>query len=146
MNNALKTLIKILTLGFIDLPKSKSIIKEPLRAPSNNVEKKVTVLDKYSGDAWQPATQTYNTIDYYSYIVSDKWVLNPARLEVLTKDDYICRMCGSNHNIQVHHITYKNLGNEDLQDLATLCGSCHEHTHKMAKKGAGYYPPLSSME
>ena len=33
-------------------------------------------------------------------------------------------------SVQVHHITYKNLGNENvLTDICTLCGSCYKKTH-----------------
>lgn len=43
-------------------------------------------------------------------------------------------MCGGPldkiKSVQVHHITYKNLGNENvLTDLCTLCGSCHKKIH-----------------
>ncbi|MFR0799950.1 MAG: HNH endonuclease [Suilimivivens sp.] len=43
-------------------------------------------------------------------------------------------MCGRPlsqiRSIQVHHITYRNLGHENvLTDLCTLCGSCHKKIH-----------------
>nr|DAM59369.1 MAG TPA: HNH endonuclease [Bacteriophage sp.] len=48
--------------------------------------------------------------------------------------DQGCVMCGRPldkiRSIQVHHITYQRLGNENvLTDLCTLCGSCHKKLH-----------------
>lgn len=37
--------------------------------------------------------------------------------------------------LDVHHITYKNLGREEMEDLAVLCRSCHGVVH-------GYLPKL----
>ncbi|MBQ6531367.1 MAG: HNH endonuclease [Solobacterium sp.] len=49
-------------------------------------------------------------------------------------DGYKCVMCGRHishcRTMQVHHITYARLGNENvLTDLCTLCGSCHKKIH-----------------
>jgi 5-methylcytosine-specific restriction endonuclease McrA len=48
--------------------------------------------------------------------------------------DNSCVMCGRPldkiRSVQVHHITYARLGNEDVYtDLCTLCGSCHKKIH-----------------
>ena len=83
-------------------------------------------------------------VDYKTYITSLEWKNNSARRDVLYKDNYQCRMCKSSVGIEVHHITYKNLGNEHIGDLVTLCRDCHEYTHKVAGKGAGYYLPVRS--
>ena len=32
--------------------------------------------------------------------------------------------------MEVHHRTYKRLGKERLQDLALMCGDCHEAAHR----------------
>ncbi|MCE5329646.1 HNH endonuclease [bacterium] len=31
--------------------------------------------------------------------------------------------------MQVHHLTYKSFGNEELEDLVTVCEKCHEKIH-----------------
>ena len=37
-------------------------------------------------------------------------------------------------NLQVHHLTYKRLGDEDVKrDLITLCRKCHNKAHKKGK-------------
>ena len=81
-------------------------------------------------------------IDYHEYIRSDKWFNNPARQATLHRDRWHCRLCQSIDNIEVHHITYKNVGQEREEDLISLCNECHNHTHKVAGPGAGYYPPI----
>lgn len=40
-----------------------------------------------------------------------------------------CEACGSPDELEVHHITYENLGTEQPQDLVVLCGQCHEGRH-----------------
>lgn len=38
-------------------------------------------------------------------------------------------MCEESKFLQLHHKTYKNLGNEKLSDLVYLCNKCHHETH-----------------
>ena len=88
-----------------------------------------------------PNTLVKNKINYNQYITSKEWYNNPARLAVIQRDK-VCKMCGSNNFLQVHHITYTNLGNEKEEDLVLLCENCHKKVHKVAGKNAGYYPIL----
>ena len=58
---------------------------------------------------------------------SDKWQIKRAqRMKI---DNYMCK-CGATENLEVHHITYKNLFDEPMIDLETLCHKCHEEKHK----------------
>ena len=41
----------------------------------------------------------------------------------------VCELCGSKDDVQVHHLTYKNKGCENLEDMLVLCRSCHEKAH-----------------
>ena len=42
-----------------------------------------------------------------------------------------CAVCGKeSSNVQLHHISYKHLGNERQSDLVVLCEECHEKVHK----------------
>jgi HNH endonuclease len=46
------------------------------------------------------------------------------------RDGYRCRLCGRNNSqLHVHHSTYKKYGEERLEDLITLCRTCHERFH-----------------
>lgn len=47
------------------------------------------------------------------------------RVKVLERDGHQCTECEAIENLHVHHLTYENEGNEKLEDLATLCRSCH---------------------
>lgn len=70
-------------------------------------------------------------INYKEYIKSEEWKIK--RKEVLKRDKFKCRLCsakGTEYNLHVHHNSYKNLGNEPLEDLITLCKECHERHHK----------------
>lgn len=68
---------------------------------------------------------------YKQYMKSDKWETKKQERIAIDKG---CCMCGRTleqiKSIQVHHVTYKNLGNENvLTDICTLCGSCHKKIH-----------------
>lgn len=71
--------------------------------------------------------------EYERYIRSEAWKQKAA--ERMSIDDYKCVMCGRpaaccRRSLQVHHISYKNLGHENaLTDLVTLCGACHRKIH-----------------
>ena len=71
------------------------------------------------------------TQEYKAYMRSNEWkVKKRERIAI----DQGCVMCGRPldkiRSIQVHHITYQRLGNENvLTDLCTLCGSCHKELH-----------------
>ena len=73
------------------------------------------------------------TDEYKKYMKSEKWQdKKQQRIEI----DGMCCMChrplDKIKSVQVHHITYKNLGNENvLTDICTLCGSCHKKIHNL---------------
>ena len=71
------------------------------------------------------------TEEYKKYMRSTEW---EAKKQERIAIDKGCCMCGRPleqiRSIQVHHITYARLGNENvLTDLCTLCGSCHKKIH-----------------
>ena len=68
---------------------------------------------------------------YKNYMQSEQWQQKKAeRISI----DQMCVMClrplDKIRSVQVHHISYRNLGHEDvLADLVTLCRSCHKKIH-----------------
>lgn len=68
---------------------------------------------------------------YCMYLKSNKWKTIKERM--FKKHNYLpcCFCCGSMKNIQVHHKTYKNIYNENLNDLVCLCESCHSKIHNI---------------
>lgn len=61
------------------------------------------------------------------YLKTDTW--KTKRLKVLQRDRHHCRKCGTENDLEVHHLTYKRFGNEKLTDLITLCRNCHNKQH-----------------
>lgn len=73
--------------------------------------------------------------EYKNYLLSKQWL--ELRLDILTNRGGKCEECGSKNKIQVHHLTYKNIFNEEPEDLILLCRSCHELEHKKNKQIKG---------
>ena len=71
-----------------------------------------------------------------------KWI----RIEAIIRDEYACQECGAlggrmgDVRLHVHHITLvSNGGDNDLDNLLTLCEQCHlneYHQWKHAKRGS----------
>ena len=76
------------------------------------------------------------------YLQSPAW--KQKRMEALESYGCVCNRCGK-HGTDVHHKTYKRVGNEHLEDLEVLCRDCHEAHHAIErslrgkKKGAKAY-------
>ena len=74
---------------------------------------------------------------YEAYMDSDAWRI--MRIKRIQADLGLCqgivllngkrRLCLSRSALEVHHLTYTRLGNEKLEDLITLCKSCHMAIH-----------------
>ena len=57
-----------------------------------------------------------------------EWAI--LKRQVHRRDGYRCRLCGRNGiQLHVHHRTYETYAEERLEDLITLCRTCHEHFH-----------------
>jgi hypothetical protein len=57
------------------------------------------------------------------------------RAKVLERDGYMCRICGSEENLEVHHMLALTYGGKStLKNLITLCADCH------------YYAPEDGIE
>lgn len=69
---------------------------------------------------------------YELYLQSDEF--NEIRQAVFNRDHHKCVVCGSTEDIVPHHLTYRNLYNEKLSDLVTLCNKCHAIYHNVEKR------------
>jgi hypothetical protein len=82
-------------------------------------------------DMWREAKR--------DHLQSDEW--REIRQRRLKLDKYQCQVCTKNNTVikrdrlEIHHKTYKNLGNENMRDLASLC---REH-HQLQHDHHGYY-------
>ena len=71
---------------------------------------------------------------YQIYIRSSAWQQSTARLQCINRAQGRCEVCNRKGR-HVHHITYKNIGNESPNDLLYVCLSCHEYLHNPSSKG-----------
>jgi hypothetical protein len=67
--------------------------------------------------------------DYANYLKSPQW--QAVSFAVKKRGGYKCQVCNSPHDLQAHHRTYENRGNElnHLDDLICLCRRCHNIFH-----------------
>ena len=64
---------------------------------------------------------------YNQHLKSEKW--KATREKVLKRANYICEGCLEERATQVHHIDYKNVGDELLFQLVAICEKCHDKCH-----------------
>lgn len=75
---------------------------------------------------------TLKTMPYEDYLNTPHW--HEVREAALERAGHRCQVC--NHygkNLQAHHRTYENRGNESPQDIIILCGDCHALFHENGK-------------
>ena len=52
------------------------------------------------------------------------------RHRVLERDGWRCQICGSSADLQVHHQQFRSkFGNDELNNLISLCARCHRSQH-----------------
>lgn len=75
--------------------------------------------------------------DYFKYIKSAAWQQMRKKYYAYAKKLHGRLMCAachiSNQPLDLHHRTYKRLGQEYLMDLVLLCRPCHEAVHDHPK-------------
>lgn len=70
--------------------------------------------------------------DYRAYLRTPHWQ-DVRRRYWASKMPKRCAVCGRTDTpLDLHHRTYKRIGNERLSDLILLCRQCHEETHAVA--------------
>jgi hypothetical protein len=62
--------------------------------------------------------------EYETHLASIFW--QETRGRVFVRDRGRCQRCRKRRATQVHHWTYKRLGDERLNDLVAFCRSCHD--------------------
>ena len=73
-------------------------------------------------------TATSHYYKYQVYLRSPQW--KEKRELVMSRDNSTCQHCKNVPATEVHHLTYENLFKEPLEDLISLCSSCHALEHK----------------
>lgn len=98
-----------------------------MNAPKRNKRKKKNRIKLQVGHGHKPISPQEKA-RYYAYLKSNQW--REKREVALEMYGRVCGLCGSKHDLQVHHRTYKNIYKELMEDLMILCESCHSHHHK----------------
>jgi hypothetical protein len=73
--------------------------------------------------------------EYHQLLKDGRW--QRRRLEIMQRDDFKCRECGTTNDLNVHHIRYiagRKPWEYDDGDLITLCGDCHKKTHELIEQ------------
>lgn len=66
------------------------------------------------------------------YLKSPAW--KARREKVMRRADGICEGCLVETATEVHHLTYKHVGDEFLWELRAICRSCHERLHEIEQE------------
>jgi hypothetical protein len=67
---------------------------------------------------------------YDEYLRSEHWKNFTARVR---RNECYC--CKKQKALQVHHMTYKNIGAEMPEDVVTVCRACHTKIHNISREG-----------
>mgnify|MGYP000213911781 CR=1 FL=1 len=84
---------------------------------------------EYRKEIYEQLNHKKNTdwrYNYEAYLQTTQWAAK--RVQVFRRDNFKCQICYGKAE-EVHHITYKNLHNEYLFELTSLCRSCHSKYH-----------------
>lgn len=65
---------------------------------------------------------------YRRYLRSAAW--QRKRAAVILRSKGACERCGLWPVVNVHHLSYRNVGNEPLSDLLGVCSRCHRDLHE----------------
>jgi hypothetical protein len=71
-----------------------------------------------------------NKKNYKNYLLCPEW---KKKRKFIIQRDKICQGCLDAPIHQVHHLTYRNVGNELMFELVGLCRECHSRCHQEYK-------------
>lgn len=118
--------INMINRAEFDCP-DENIAEEPAR--NLDVIKQVAA-DESRTKKKSPVNDWWDIYDIY--IKSVHWSIKRNIVLARAKNEEgipICEACGQSQAIQVHHLTYRNLGNEYLWELKAVCLACHQRLH-----------------
>lgn len=67
--------------------------------------------------------------EYRAHLASPLW--HHKREQAFKEHGAYCQRCYTKQALDVHHLTYKHLGAEHMDDLTPLCRSCHHELHRL---------------
>jgi 5-methylcytosine-specific restriction endonuclease McrA len=83
-------------------------------------------------ERYEALLKEYRAKPYADRRSTREWAILKRRIH--RRDGYRCRMCGAGGvELHVHHRTYDTYAEERLEDLITLCRSCHDLFHGLSE-------------
>lgn len=78
---------------------------------------------------WSEISEYIKEMSYSDFLKTPYWKAISERIRYRAKNK--CQMCGSDKNLNVHHRSYENHGDEihHMEDLICICGNCHSKFH-----------------
>jgi len=100
-----------------------ALIKKEIKG---TIPKRFRALEKHISEE---AKERLREMPYQEFLGTIYWDI--VRRYVLWKRKFICELCKSNGELNVHHKTYDHRGEEYLflEDLIVLCQPCHAKFH-----------------
>ena len=90
----------------------------------------------YSGYVYLWTIYGRQKLTYSQYLESPEW--QNKKIEYKQNK---CEICKSSCQLDLHHLNYETVGDERLEDLATLCKICHRASHLKTSKNQEKYLP-----
>jgi 5-methylcytosine-specific restriction endonuclease McrA len=105
-----------------------SVISKPFTRMTPDQWKKVFYLMEYSNFSFHPQIRKRWKKRYHS---SHVW--KSKRAKWLQETPY-CEKCRSQKKLQIDHLHYDTLGDEDREDIQVICQRCHYLTGKVRRQ------------
>lgn len=115
----------LLLKQYEDLEKEAYLALPKLRDEYRNKKNEIRI-SKYQEQKEKADKEWWDRYDDYIEN-SPKW--QNIRQKVLERDNGKCQGCLINKATQVHHLTYKNVCNEFMFELISICEICHNRYH-----------------
>jgi len=127
----------------INLWKTNETILEEYTVYKNNqikprntplVNKKKKKGRKHSKNIRRNIARISEKNKYVKYLESKHWEDKRKEFYTFLKKSGLpmkCDLCGSRKRLNIHHMTYDNIGCEDMHDLQLLCQMCHMEEHNI---------------
>jgi hypothetical protein len=103
--------------------REKELLKQKWKSWKANSSK------KQKGGNAKPLTD--HQVKYHKYLQSEEWA--NIKLDLYDNRGKACEICANTHKLQVHHIHYDNIFNEEPDDLIILCSRCHMKEHNIKR-------------
>jgi len=114
-----KAMVAGLVSDISALPETDRQLRESFKAHELATNHELFSTAPANDSSWNEA--------YDEYLASDKWAR--LREKVMTRSAGICEGCLEAPATEVHHLTYKHLGDELLWELVAVCRDCHRRCH-----------------